>query len=257
MLNIIGIMSGNPWIMAASFLSYTSLATADMSGRTWQNISRGLGYAGQAVGAGYLAWNVGVGVANWIYEPNARVILPGGGTGTAQDIDRYGEIFVPGINTTEEASINIATKKDIPVFYNPSHGSIADVTESFLEKITFTGSVDRQFASVLNQTTNPINIIAHSQGTIITSNALVQLGFTGQKLAEGSKVAYMAAAISQPRAIISAFMGRAAASYTTNLFDPISVTGPNVNPVKFFGGMAGGATQGAKYHALLEYGIQS
>ncbi len=105
------------------------------------------------------------------------------------------------------------------------------------------------------ETTKPIHIIAHSQGTIIAANALAQAGLSGNPLAAGSSVSYMAAAISQPRAIISAWMGGAKWTYETRAFDPINLAGPNLNPLKLATGIIGGMTQGAKQHAMTAYGI--
>jgi|GEM_PF-3365167 len=148
-----------------------------------------------------------------------------------------------------------AASLEIPVFNNPSHGSIADFTECVLQKITGTGSVDRQFAQMLGGTTKPIEIFAHSQGTIFTSNALAQLGSQGNPLVDGSKVHFLAAAISQPRAMISAAMGNASWSYQTRWFDPINLAGPNMNPIRNVTGLIGGLTQGAKQHAMTLYGL--
>ncbi len=255
LLNVITIAVAPGPLKFAAGLSYASRATSHIGGTTAMEISRGLGYAGLAVSAGYVAWNVGIGIQNWIHEPNAGLILPDGSAGTAADLDQYGEVLIPGVNTGGGVSLEKARLLNLPVFNNPAHGVIADFTESFLQKITGTGSVDRQFAALLSQTTKPIHIIAHSQGTIIAANALTQIGLQGHGLASGSQVSFMAAAISQPRAIISAALGGAKSLYQTRAFDPINILGPNLNPIRDVTGLIGGVTQGAKQHSMTLYGI--
>ncbi|MGI9318559.1 MAG: RHS repeat domain-containing protein, partial [bacterium] len=59
------------------------------------------------------------------------------------------------------------------LFYNPSHGLIADTIESFLGKLTNTSNLARQLAGYISRNTAVINQInVHSQGAIITTNAL-------------------------------------------------------------------------------------
>jgi len=244
-----------PILATASAFQGVSVAAGSMPGETWQGISKGFGYAALGLTGAYASWNIGIGVKSWVYDPRVRLILPNGSTGSAADLDRYGEMVVPGINTGESTALFTASKKQVPVLVNPKYGIVADFTESFLEKITGTGSVDRQLEYLLSQTTQPIHILAHSQGTIITANALTQLGLKGQQLAAGSQASFLASAISQPRAYISAALGGAKASYYTRAFDPINLVGPNLNPINLTTGVVGGLTQGVNQHRMDLYGL--
>jgi hypothetical protein len=134
------------------------------------------------------------------------------------------------------------------IFYNPTSTFLADFIEVFLQKFTFTSSIDRQMASGLSQVTGPINIIAHSQGTLTASNALISSGLQGFHSVTG--VSYVAPVISQAREIVSSWVSGARTLYGTNTFDPSNVAGPNLNPVEFFGGIVGGILFQGKYHSL-------
>ena len=66
--------------------------------------------------------------------------------------------------------------KDFYVFHNPSSGILADTMESALGKLTNTSSISRQLAELLQQNAVSLQMIsAHSQGTIIVSNAFRHL----------------------------------------------------------------------------------
>jgi len=92
-------------------------------------------------------------------------------------------------------------------------------------------------ATGLNQIRGVVDIIAHSQGTITTSNAIISSSLTGGNSV--GKVEYKAPAISQARSAISAWVSGAHVVYGTNTFDIINVAGPNLNLVEFVGGIFG------------------
>ncbi|MDP8265860.1 MAG: SpvB/TcaC N-terminal domain-containing protein [Candidatus Aceula meridiana] len=229
-------------------------------------ISQGFTYAAMGLSAINFAWNVGKGIAAWISEEDKRMgfyRVFGGDSGLVyesidpSEIPSGNTLYTNGVNTSLPDAAKDALQKHGAsyLYYNPSAGSIADFTESIFQKIFRTSSLDRQFADGLAKIGGPINIIPHSQGTITTSNALMNLGLTGRQLAGGSTVTYMAAAISQPMAALSSWMGGANMTGCMNhIFDPINLVGPNLNPINIAGGAVGaGAMFGFSVHS--NYGI--
>ena len=85
---------------------------------------------------------------------------------------------------------------------------------------------------------NNITFTAHSQGTLITGNALLNLGFTDNRNAV-TKFVNFSSPLSQPRAAISAAIGGTGSNrfiYANNWGDPVNLVGPNINPAKFISG---------------------
>ncbi|MBN1521804.1 MAG: hypothetical protein JW928_04660 [Candidatus Aureabacteria bacterium] len=229
-----------------------SQVTGAIPGNTWADISTYSGYAAQGLAAVAFAWEVGKGIKDWVHDPRAGWFDLNANPVSPADIPENSKILVNGITTEFKPAIQNAIEEGADyLFYNPTSGPVADLTESLLQKITFTSSVDRQLASGLRQISGKISIIAHSQGTIVTANALLNNGLRGQ--ANVSSVNYLAAAVSQPRAFISAWMSGSKAYYGTNFYDPINLAGPNINPFKFLGGLAGGIIYQAKFHTLDQY----
>jgi hypothetical protein len=123
------------------------------------------------------------------------------------------------------------------LFHNPNHGFIADTVESALGKLTNTSSISGQLAEILErQANNLTNITAHSQGSIIVSNALRQV--SNSSLTANTIVNFNGAAVGPN--IFSRTVLRAGATqgfYQANPFDFV----PNVigmstfNPFKILG----------------------
>jgi triacylglycerol esterase/lipase EstA (alpha/beta hydrolase family) len=134
------------------------------------------------------------------------------------------------------------------LFFNPSSVLLADYVEGFLQKITFTSSIDRQMAAGLSRISGKVDAIGYSQGALTLSNALINLGVKGED--KVGKATYRNYPISQLRGAISSWVSGAHPEYGTNTFDPFNVAGPNLNPVNFIGGMIGGLLFQGKYHSL-------
>ncbi|MFT5397102.1 MAG: hypothetical protein ACI85N_002320, partial [Gammaproteobacteria bacterium] len=110
------------------------------------------------------------------------------------------------------------------LFHNRTHGFIADTVESVLGKVTNTSSLSRQLAGILEHNVDSLtNLTAHSQGTIIASNALRQV--SQNSLTTNTIVNFNGAAVGQnlhARAVLRA--GAAVGKYQTNFFDAV----PNI-----------------------------
>ena len=248
-LSTIGGFFASPLFTVASIFQGGAIAAGSMPGTTWGNISKGLGYAAWGITAGYTAWNISIGVKNWAYEPRFKIIGLHSNLTRINDGDK---VFVNGILNDEKAAIENAIKVGAKkIAYNPTDSAIADITESFLQKVTFTSSIDRQLADAVVGLKH-IALIGHSQGAIAISNSLVNLGLRDQREAVET-VRYINTQISQPRAFLSAAIGGAShVNYGNNTWDPSNVAGPNINPVKFASGVIGmaGGGFGVNYHGI-------
>jgi len=92
--------------------------------------------------------NIAGGVRDWLYEPRAGWYSVSGGKVKPEDILSESKIFTNGVLTgLRSALIDAALEGAQYLFYNPSSAYLADFVESFLQKITFTGSIDRQMAT--------------------------------------------------------------------------------------------------------------
>ena len=204
-------------------------------------------------------WQIGIGFKNWLSAPSLRILEtmfdPTEGPILESFIENSDKIFVNGILNDEVEAIQNANRARgaNKVAYNPSDGPVADLVEAFLQKMTFTSSFDRQLANALVGHRN-IRLVGHSQGAIIISNTLVNLGFRGQRNVV-DYVRYINTQISQPRAFLSAALGGANhVDYGNRTWDPSNIAGPNIDPVKFTSGIIGlvGGGFGIKYHEISE-----
>ena len=209
------------------------------------------GYAiGQVVGGvtqGVIDWAVG----------NGQLIFPGGVQGSAGDIaTKYrGNIATNGILVSPQDAQAFANTNGVPVFYNPSHGGIADLTESLLQKVTGTSSIGRQFGNVLLQAGGPANIIAHSQGALTASNAFLSIAMQGKQLAAGSQISFAGPATnSLTTSALAKFAGVTVAQSRTHFLDPISLVQPSLRPAQLVGGLLGIATgSGIQQHTNYDF----
>ncbi len=235
-MNLAGIMSGNPMLIISSGLSILGDNAAYYG---YNKAARTLGYASMAVAAAYVAWNVGVGIKDWAVG-KLNVTDLAGNSATLQSGDN---VFVNGINTTLEGATTKAAELNnvynagiSKIAHNQTNGLIADFTESFLQKVTFTSSVDRQLANMVKGLNNVV-LTGHSQGSMIIGNTLLNLGFRDARTSVVD-AQFFSTPLSQPRAYISAAIGGTGQRplYSNNWGDPINLTGPNINPVKFVSG---------------------
>ena len=238
-LNTIGLLSGNPFFMVSAGLNIIADNNTYYGGS--ESFSRGLQYASTAVAATYVAWNVGVGIKEWATGKLNITDLQG----SAATLESSDTVLTNGVNTTlggakaKAAELNKIYQSGInKIAHNQTHGLIADFTESFLQKITFTSSIDRQLANAV-QGLNNITLVGHSQGAFTVGNTLLNLGFRDIRNIV-SNVQYYSSPLSQPRAFISAAIGGGLntqhVTYGNNFGDPINIIGPNINPVKFLSG---------------------
>lgn len=193
-------------------------------------------------------WQFGVGIYRWAYESRFRILKnPSYGVYAGSSIEDYDNVFVNGILNNEQYAFENAEKangyqyKSLKVAYNPTDGPLADITETFLQKLFFTSSVDRQLAKALAGHKG-IVLSGHSQGAIIAANALVNLGLRGQRNVVTDAMFYNTQ-ISSQRAYLSAGLGGINGrhvTYGTRYFDPSNVAGLNVtDPLKFLSGIPG------------------
>ena len=203
-------------------------------------------------------WQLGVGIYRWAYESRFRILKnPSFGLYEESFIEDEDNVFVNGIlNDVPNAFANAEKAngykyKRLKVAYNPTDGPLADVTEAFLQKLFFTSSIDRQLANALKGHKG-IRLSGHSQGAIIASNALLNLGLSGQRDIIQEAI-FHNTQISSPRAYLSAaFAGAKHVTYGSRYFDPSNIGGPNLtDPLKFLSGIPGLYLPfGSKHHGI-------
>jgi len=238
-LNAIGLLSGNPFFMVSAGLNIIADNNAYYGGS--EGFTRGLKYASTAVAAAYVAWNVGVGIKEWaVGKANITDLA-----GNPASLESGDSIYNNGMLTdlekakSQAAYFNKVKNAGITkIAHNQTNGFIADFTESFLQKITFTSSIDRQLANAV-QGLNNITLVGHSQGTLTVGNALLNLGFRDSRnIVTNAK--FYSTPLSQPRAFVSAAIGGGLntqhVTYGNNWGDPINIAGPNFNLFKFASG---------------------
>lgn len=136
------------------------------------------------------------------------------------DASNYEYLFATGILTPDEDraaetalqvpklwEANIKEGKGVLVAQNPSSGAAADIVESIWSKILpFIGIKDRQLGAVLREMVSSgrgIHAYFHSEGSIIGSNNLFWLAFSGGRLPKGSTVDFIGTPITWARAQLS------------------------------------------------------
>lgn len=222
-----------------------------------QTFSRGAGELA------YLAvsqpWQIGIGVARWWHEPRFDIYRETPmGTYLPSRAKNKERIFVNGIlNDLDKAFANgrrANSSEVVKVAYNPSDGALADVTESFLQKLTFTSSLDRQLSRALAGR-KEIILSGHSQGGIIIGNTMLNLGLRDQRDIV-SEAIFFNTQISEPRARISAAMAGVQGkhvAYHSRHFDFSNALGPNfTDPPKLLTGAVGlmYLPLGMKHHGI-------
>jgi len=105
-------------------------------------------------------------------------------------------IYTNGILTSFEQAKENARSLNADLFYNPSRGFVADITQSFMQKTAgrfSPGSLETGYADVLQSLSgSKLSMISHSQGTATATTALEILHRRGVKLKEGSKAYFFA-----------------------------------------------------------------
>lgn len=187
-----------------------------------------------------------------------RVVGAGGVLGDEDVFGAHGgRLFIPGIGTSFGDILNDASKYNRAVFENPTYGFIPDAVEYLLGKVLPFGAEERRLAALLRRAEGKVDLQGHSQGAQVLANALILLGLSGHRLPEGSRVEFVGPAVSQPKAALAVTLSGASKwDYQANNRDLVNPVAPNLNPVKFFGGVFGGLSSGAKYHAYDQYSSQ-
>jgi len=162
-------------------------------------------------------------------------IFPEGGS---QNLNDYGQVMTNGILGKLEGEGEFRSKVElskIPGYYNPSQGFIRDVWQAFKQKIN--GSNDelaKGFSDGLAGVDHPMEIIAHSQGTLTVKNAAIHGGGvpTGSTLDLRSPAASKLGANKAESAINGTLI------YDQPWGDIANVISPSLNPLKLATGFA-------------------
>lgn len=242
-------VTGSPWIVNMEVgQSYEF--------QNLQTFAQSTGQVGFAVAT--QPWQLGIGIYRWAYESRFKILEnPSYDLYVDSEIEDYDNVFVNGILNSEQTAFENAERangyqyKSLKVAYNPTDGPLADIAEAFLQKLFFTSSFDRQLARALAGHRG-ITLSGHSQGAIIASNALLNLGLRGERDVV-NKVRYDNTQISPPRAYLAAvFGGVKHITYGSRYFDPSNVAGPNfTEPLKFLSGIPGLYLPfGASHHGI-------
>lgn len=190
-------------------------------------------------------WQMGVGFYRWVYDPRFEILEtmydPHDGPILPSYIEDGDKVFINGILNSKPYAIENANKVHATkVGYNPSDGALADLTESFLQKMFFTSSIDRQLAQLLIGHKD-ISLAGHSQGAIIVSNTLVNLGIRNAKRGIDN-VEYINTQITKTRGFGAGMFAGVSGKilYSSRSFDFSNALGPNLTePYKFISGVAG------------------
>jgi len=157
-------------------------------------------------------------------------IFPEGGS---TDMNDYDTVMTNGILGDREAFVLSVNKEQIPGYFNPSGGALADIGESFRQKF-FGWAGDplaEGFAEGLTGVDHPMRIVAHSQGTLTVANAARYYG-----LPEGSTLVMRSPAISRWRANAATNSIRGSMQYVQPYGDIANIYAPSLNPVRWLSG---------------------
>jgi len=229
--------------------AFLSLGSQVMGAAGLSDASAYMGTGAQYLGYAFVGLHVGTGIANWIHDPRFKTIrLDGSGSG----IHSGEKVAVNGILTpldkTEGFSGNAlawaANDGANVLAYNPTSSPIADLTEAFFEKLTFTGSVERQLMGGLSGLSG-IQLAGFSQGGIIASNAALGLGLLDQRSVL-SQLTVGSTQVNQIRVALSGAIGgglsfgnKTITYGTGSMWDFSNALGLNINPKNLLGGSIG------------------
>ena len=163
----------------------------------------------------------------------------------------HGEkVFTNGVGTKLPAALAQAKAEGAALYYNPSHGFWADFTEAALQKLTGTSSFGRGFGSSLVQAGGKYEVFGYSQGALTALNAFSSVG---DKLAGSTFTPIGSPASRFSTNLITRAAGVAIKGGGTNLFDPIQLLQPTLNPVRAVGAAGGLATLGRSHVNYFEH----
>ena len=227
-----------------NMISYISSTIPDT---TAQQIARYTGYASMAFLGMYMLGEIWKGIKYGLFGDKDKGFynLKGEKVNPA-DIKGGSSIFIggQGIKDINKAIEEAMKAKADYVFFNPSHGLIADFTESIIHKLFpfLTDPIESELIRGLSQIQGPVTIIAHSQGTIFASNALAKLALKGGVLPVKSRIYYLSPVVTQARAYgaaLSAGISWGNIHYIMTPFDPIGLVALNLNPIELFSSVIG------------------
>jgi RHS repeat-associated protein len=109
-------------------------------------------------------------------------------------------VFVNGMLNNVDQAAAYALKQtgtpiggDVTLFYNPTHGFVADVTEAIIMKFTGQSALGNELAQILTSGDYQW-VVAHSQGTLIVNDALTTLSSAGFTFDNGLSITYFGSA---------------------------------------------------------------
>jgi RHS repeat-associated protein len=153
--------------------------------------------------------------------------------GASQDTAQYRDVTTNGIMGDRAGFQQMVTSQRVLGYYNPSQGILNDVMQSTFQKLLF-GWGDSLANGFSNLTARmipgPLNITAHSQGTLTVTNAILRGG-----VPDGSTLTLKSPAISYPRAWLAAKINGSAfgtSNYVQPWGDGAAMWSPSLNPVK-------------------------
>jgi RHS repeat-associated protein len=243
-----GTLSDGAVTLAGATLSggVSAVLSAAAAGAGWRDVLKA-GLWG-AIGA-WIGYQVGQGLNAASGAQGKVVPLTNNETGIAVD-ETTGDpttrsLFVNGqLNDKKYASANALKMSprngSVDLFYNPTDGLIQDTTESAVMKFTGQSALGDQLADVLKNG-NYTNLIGHSQGTLIISNALQKLTDEGYYFDNGLTITFYGAAANQN--VTEALARSVGATFSMpvqdSFFDLVGnvIGGNTLNPFRIVGSM--------------------
>jgi hypothetical protein len=176
---------GNGFVSAAlGFAAGASAASAGLNDGTNLVVAAVVGGTTSAISGGDFANGALTGAFSYAFSSAIRSAARGERgvwmfpEGRSTDPNQYDTVMTNGILGDRDEFMAAITSKGAAGYFNPSHGFFADVLEAFGQKF-FGGTGDslaQGFAEGLAGVDHPINIIAHSQGTLTVTNAVQRYG---------------------------------------------------------------------------------
>ena len=155
--------------------------------------------------------------------------------GGPSDMNSYYQVDTNGIKGGSESDWQkFANQQGYPEYYNPSHGILDDLLESFGQKFFgWAGDPLAQgFAEGLADVNHPFTIIAHSQGVLTAVDAVAYYGLS----AEGSTFDLRSGADSYFSAASIIGSGGGTMIWSMPYGDIANLYAPSFNPIRWASG---------------------
>lgn len=248
-------IGGNP-ILDIGIAAVIGGTASELTGGKFAN---GAGTAAFASALFTLGEGIAQGISDWknatpeiINVTKDRNSTTGYTTSSVTDPSQVKEdVFINGILNTKVLAIRngfMQTGSDsFTLVYNKTSGFIADLTESTLGKLVGPSSTANAFAGLISSAPQISNIVAHSQGSIMLTNAMKILNQQNFKFSGPTKITFNGGAANYA---LGAYRARQLggsftpiSSQNSHYFDPVSnLVGMNtVNPIRIGGSVLWGA----------------